>query len=77
MFRKRIITGDVHDFRPMNVFPKGTKFIIDGSVWTVREEIVDTDETWRRILSDSGTEEIVSLLSLNKDLESGILTFVE
>jgi len=77
MFRKRIITGDVHDFRPMNAFPKGAKFIIDGSVWTIREEIVDTDETWRRILSDSGTEEIVSLLSLNKDLESGILTFVE
>ena len=77
MFTKRIVTGQMDESRPKTEFPKGTKFVLDSRIWKVTEEIVDNTETWRRVMSDDGTEEILSMHTLKKDLQADVITFLD
>jgi|2_EtaG_2_1085320.scaffolds.fasta_scaffold161618_1 hypothetical protein len=51
-------------------YPVGKKFVYDGKTWKVREAYVDSGEEWRRILSSTGDEEIMTLKTLLKEEES-------
>jgi len=77
MFIKKISSGPQNDNRPKTEFPPGTIYIQDGRRWTVIEEVVDTDAIWRRVRSDVGDEELLVLKTLNKDLVSGEVIFVD
>ena len=77
MFTKRIVTGQMNEDRPKTEFPKGTKFVMDSRTWRVTEEIVDNTEIWRRVMSDDGTEEILSMHTLQKDLQANAITFLD
>jgi len=75
MFQKKIATGDFKDNNSKDTFPKGTTFIMDERFWKVTEQFVDDNASWRRIIADDGTEELVILPTLKKDLKSGSLVF--
>ena len=75
MFKKKIATGDFKDNDSKSTFPKGTTFIMDERLWKVTEQFVDDNASWRRIVADDGTEELVILPTLEKDLKSGSLVF--
>ena len=50
-------------------YPVGKKFLYDGQVWSVRESFVESNEDWRRVISSSGNEEVMTLKTLLKDAE--------
>jgi hypothetical protein len=45
-------------------------------LWTVTEEVYADNTEMRRIVADDGTEEIVSLFTLSKDLKNKNLEIV-
>ena len=75
MFKKKIATGDFKNSDSKNTFPKGTTFIMDERFWKVTEQFVDDNANWRRVVADDGTEELVILPTLEKDLKTGSLVF--
>lgn len=77
MFKKKIASGDVFEDRPQTEFPKQTKFARDSRIWKVIEEIEDTTEVWRRVMADTGEEELVTLTTLKRDLAAGALSFIK
>jgi len=85
MFTKRITTGStagksasgmVASSEPVDQFPKGTQFTFDGKLWKVAEVVSDTDASWRRVRSDFGDEELMTLDTLAKDMRTGKLQIV-
>ncbi len=75
MFKKKIATGDFKNSDSKNTFPKGTTFLMDQRFWKVTEQFVDDNASWRRVIADDGTEELVILSTLEKDFRSGSLVF--
>jgi len=43
-------------------FSKGTKYIMDGEEWTVKESFIDDNTEMRRIVSFGGRENVVLTL---------------
>lgn len=76
-FKKVIASGDQLSDKPQDEFPKKSKFIRDSRIWTVTEEIEDSSEVWRRLMSDSGEEELVALPTLKKDMAAGDIEFIK
>ena len=76
-FKKVIASGEQVDNRPPEEFPKKSKFIRDARIWTVTEEIIDSSETWRRLMSDTGEEELVALPTLKRDMAAGDIKFIK
>lgn len=51
----------------MNKFKKGTTFLFNEVLWTIIEELDDSDSSWRKMRSEFGKEELVTLETLRKD----------
>jgi len=68
-----------HSVTPLNSkkFLKGSMFLCDKRIWHVTEEMFADNTEMRRIIADDGTEEILTLTTLIKDLESKSLEFLE
>jgi len=58
-------------------FPKGCKFIRDRKKWTVTASWQENNADWRRMVADDGTDEVVEIKTLERDLDEGAITFVE
>lgn len=69
-FKKTINANNTEVVKTGSVpFPVGRRFVYDGRVWTVREAFADSGEDFRRIISSSGDDEILTLKSLMKDAQ--------
>ena len=58
-------------------FPKGCQFMRDNRKWTVTEVFEQDNTSWRRIVADDGTDEVVMLSTLDRDNAEGVVTFIE
>jgi len=83
MFKKKIVMSSnnmkiVNDeVKSRDTFPKFFKFIKDGRTWTVTEETIDNGTEWRRIISDAGDEEVLTMSTLKRDVDAKVITFFD
>lgn len=55
-------------------FPKGLKFTRGNEVLFVKEAFKSDADQWRRVVSESGNEELLMLDILLEDLENGVVS---
>ena len=58
-------------------FPKGCQFIRDEKKWTVTKSFTEDNTSWRRMVANDGTDEVVMLSTLEKDIAEGSISFIE
>ncbi len=73
MFKKNFGSGQPLENPDVKSFPKYTKFIENGFQKVVTEEFESDNTKWRRISNGDGTDEVLELRSLEKELEEGKL----
>jgi len=79
MFIKRVGNGVVVSGSDESVekFAKGSKFLRDNSVWRIVEEEVKDSLAWRKLISNTGTEEVIQLKRLQSQLNEGEINLIE
>ena len=73
------ITASSENIEPINESPerdmsfsKGFTFFTSGHEWTVTAEEGDSQAPMRRIVADDGSEDVVLLTSLQKDMKEDV-----
>lgn len=64
---------------PVNklAFVKGQKFVMNSKIWVVTEVQNADNADMRRVVADDGTDEVLTLTTLLKDVNTGHIEFVE
>jgi len=62
---------------PDELFPVGSRFIYDGSEYRVTKLFKEDNTHMRKCASTTGTNEIIPLFSLMKDLQAGTIQFIK
>jgi len=73
MVMKKILKSQaiivISDSDKANVFPPGFAYVLDGVIYTVRENVTkDVGSEMRKIITSEGTTEIVAIETITKDL---------
>jgi len=77
MSSKEMKTIDAATEKKPARFAKGRKFTLDNKLWIVLEEFEADNTPMRRVRADNGDEEIVTVLTLDRDVAAGVLVMVE
>ena len=56
------------DASKVKKFAKGTKFMLGGKLWTIKEAFLSDNTEMRRMYSDGGDDEIIMLNTLEQDV---------
>ncbi len=77
MFDKKIASKYLKVIVPRDQFPMGTKWVMNDRIWTITEVRVESATELRKCQSTFGNEEIVTLATLRKDMESSNFRFID
>jgi len=75
-FKKKLASKTTEVLNDTEHFSKGERFSLDRKTWIVTELEYGDNTPMRRIVADDGTEEIVSLSTLQRDQEHGDLIII-
>lgn len=54
---------------PASACPKGFKYAVGGTIYTVKDRFYSDNTEWRRLVTDQGVVEDVTLATVIKDLK--------
>jgi len=78
-FIKKIATGQENSStEPKEKFPKGLHYLCNNLPYIVKESFISDNTEMRRVVcAQNGEEEILTMFTLTRDLNGGIIVFPE